>query len=97
MQNKEIIKYLISNGVKPTLLGFIYLCDAIEMTIENNNIIPKSVGDLCKSIADKYHTSKAGVTMAMRNAIASSSGKLYNLSIATFVVNASIDISLGME
>lgn len=96
MNNKEIIKYLINNGVKPTLLGFIYLYDAIEITIANNNIIPK-VADLCKTIADKYHTSKAGVTMAMRNAIASSSGKLYNLSIATFVVNASIDISLGME
>lgn len=38
---KEIVNYLLECGVRPKLLGFAYLCRAVEMTIENGCVLPK--------------------------------------------------------
>lgn len=62
--------------VNPSLLGFNYLKDAIEMCLKNQNILSGITKVLYPTIATKYNTSPTRVERAIRHAIDTSWGKI---------------------
>lgn len=66
---KEIREDLVRFGIMPKLRGFIYLIDAIEMAIEDRNIICGGIINIYKKIGMKYNVKWQSVERSMRYAV----------------------------
>lgn len=87
---KEIANYLLSSGMKPHLKGFRFLHRAIELTIENNNILPSMTKVLYPQIAKEFNETASKVERAIRNSIRHS--KIGNMSNNEFIALAAVEI-----
>lgn len=90
---KEIVNYLLSSGMKPHLKGFRFLHRAIELTIENNNILPSMTKVLYPQIAKEFNESISKVERSIRNSIYTS--KVKNMSNSEFIALAAVEIELN--
>lgn len=89
---KEIVNYLLVCGIRPNLKGFRFLYRAIEITIENNNILPKIYNKVYPTIAEEFNESASKVERAIRHSIKTS--KENNMTNSEFIATAALSISI---
>ena len=65
-RNKIIINCLLDKGIKININGFWYLHDAVQIVLDNNNIVPALVKDLYPTIAMNYETKWENVERCIR-------------------------------
>lgn len=94
---KEIVNYLLVCGIRPHIKGFNYLHKAIEMTIENGNILPKITKVLYPEIAKEFNDTYSKVERAIRHAIGQSKKEYKNMANGEFIARASIVISFASK
>lgn len=93
--NNKIMKFLIDTGVSPSSVGFIYLRDAIGMTIQNKCVIPCMEKDVYPKLSKTYGTTRGSIERAMRFAIEQCTKKEYrNLPNKKFIAKAAIMLSM---
>lgn len=90
--NKKIMQLLKGKGIKMKLRGYMYLHDAIQITIDNGNVIPLSIS-LYEKIASKYNETAISVETAIRYAIKSSND--CDCTNAEFIISSALEISLN--
>lgn len=73
-KNEKIYIYLLSCGLKPQLLGFKYLIDAITIFMNSDSILSFEK-DIYLKIALKYEKKACSVKKAIKNAIDSAALK----------------------
>lgn len=86
-----ISDYLIKSGVRLSINGFEYIAMAIELCLENEELI-KTHGILCKIIADSYNVNLKTVERAIYNAVKTSYEPMKTLNCKEFVARAVYDI-----
>lgn len=87
---KEIVNYLLGCGIRPNLKGFRFLYRAIEITIENNNIL-QICSEIYQTIAEEFNESASKVERAIRHSIKTS--KENNMTNSEFIATAALEIS----
>ena len=90
---KEIVNYLLEYGIRPNLKGFNYIHRAIEMTIDNGNVLPQITKEVYPVIAREFNDSASKVERAIRHSIKSSYRRAY-MTNSEFIVNAAIDLNV---
>lgn len=66
---KKVEDVLLELGITPNLVGFNYICTAIDILQEESENL-KAVGMLYSDIAEKYKTNKFSVERAIRFCLA---------------------------
>lgn len=69
MVKEEIQNFLLEKGIKPHLLGFKYLTDAIDIVLLNEDYQYNITTKLYPCIASKENTTCSKVERAIRHAI----------------------------
>ncbi len=88
--NKEIKRYLIDAGIKPSFKGFDYFCKAIELTIKTNRSVNSMTYYIYPALAKEFQTAPVNIERAMRGAILKSPQK--GIKVREFIALASIEI-----
>ena len=91
---KEIVNYLLVCGIRPHIKGFNYLYRAIEMTMENGNVLPKVTKVLYPQIAKEFDDASPRVERAIRHSIQTAKKDYKYMSNGEFIAKASLVISL---
>lgn len=90
---KEIVNYLLKCGIRPNLKGFGYIHRAIEMTIDNGNVLPQITREIYPAIAREFNDTASRVERAIRHSIQSSYKSAY-MTNGEFVAKAAIDLNV---
>ena len=72
MTRKEISKLLMKTGMSPSLRGFDYIIDAVEMIDGDREFLYSITGLLYPAIAEKYNCKPSNVERCIRHAIETS-------------------------
>ena len=86
--------YLLDIGVKPNYKGFMYLNTAIQLVIDNKNIIPNITNVLYPKIAKIYKQTPSKVERNIRFAIENSNDEYKNMSNKEFIAFCALNITL---
>lgn len=97
MENKKIVDYLLSCGIKPQIKGFRYLYNAIELTIKNNNELPQVTKILYPTIAEKYNDTPSKVERACRHSISVSNKDFKHMTCGEFIAKAAISLNFSKK
>lgn len=71
----EIEKIITSLGISESLLGYKYICLAVEMALDDEEIINNMIDRLYPAVATSYGKTASSVERAMRHAIFTSWNK----------------------
>lgn len=93
----KIIKYLLGCKIRPNLIGFEYLCKAIEIAVNETNISNKITTKIYPEIARIFNVNPISVERAIRWAIKSSIGNFKHMTSGEFMATAIITLKLGSE
>lgn len=95
MQNRTIINYLIKKGLKPNHDGFWYLHDAVQIVIDNNNVVPKLTTDMFVIIAKDYDKKWQNIERGIRYIRQSCKDlKLKYMTNSEFISYIALEISM---
>ncbi len=80
MENQEMESFFMDIGISPHTKGFLFLCKAIELTLQNPNLIFNLTKELYPSIGALCQTTAANVEHSIRHSIevAWNSKKIFN-------------------
>ena len=92
MKNKNILNFLLENGIKAHLKGFTYLYDAIEILLNDKKRALKIVYNVYPMIAEKHNTTWSRVERCVRTAIHTSRGEYKKKTPSEFFAIAIIKI-----
>lgn len=80
----EIEKIVASLGISEKLLGYQYICSAVEMALNDAEIMGSMVGRLYPEVALKHGKTAASVERAMRHAVFTSWNKHNRIIMSKF-------------
>ena len=92
---KKIIEHLLKIGVKPQSKGFGYLVKAIEMTVDNDGVLPSMTKTIYPEIAKIYGDKANGVERACRYAKIEAKQPYCSLSNGEFIARISLGLKMG--
>lgn len=94
---KEIVNYLLVCGIRPHIKGFNYLHRAIEITMANDNVMPKITKALYPQIAKEFNDTCPRIERAIRHSIQTSKKDYKYMTNGEFIARASIVISFASK
>ena len=95
MRNEKTINYLLKKGMKPNYDGFWYLHDAVQIVIDNNNILPMLIKEVYPTIANNYGTKWQNIERGIRYIRQSCKDlKLKYMTNSEFISYIALEISM---